>query len=244
MEVPNRISCRAKDYTGKTFGYLTVLGYSGTTTPQGNYIWECLCNNCGERTLVAGGNLKHAISCGCFRSNTILATRTSKKCSRCGLEKSILDFGKNISRKDGHSQFCRNCVKILDLKYRPGQLEWRAKYQKTQRDTKGQFKIADNLRRRVNSALHGKSKSSSTEKLLGCSIRELLNYLQKKFTSDMSMENYGKVWEIDHIIPCSKFDLSKTNEQKICFHFTNLQPLPIIENRKKSSWHDGVRYGY
>ena len=39
-------------------------------------------------------------------------------------------------------------------------------------------------------------------------------------------ENYGKNgWHIDHIIPCSFFILTDYQEQKFCFHYTNLQPF-------------------
>ena len=41
----------------------------------------------------------------------------------------------------------------------------------------------------------------------------------------MTWENYGKYWHIDHIVPCYYFDLLKEEEQKRCFHYTNLQPL-------------------
>lgn len=49
----------------------------------------------------------------------------------------------------------------------------------------------------------------------------------------MSWENYGE-WHIDHIKPCSSFDLSDPKQQKECFNYTNLQPLWAIDNLKKS----------
>ena len=42
-------------------------------------------------------------------------------------------------------------------------------------------------------------------------------------------------WHIDHIMPCSNFDLSKPEQQKECFHYTNLQPLWYDENIRKSN---------
>jgi hypothetical protein len=41
----------------------------------------------------------------------------------------------------------------------------------------------------------------------------------------MNWGNHGVTWEIDHIKACSNFDLTKLEEQKQCFHYTNLQPL-------------------
>ena len=77
-------------------------------------------------------------------------------------------------------------------------------------------------------------KNISSRKLLGCSINEFKSYIEKKFKRDMNWENYGS-WHIDHIKPVSKFDLTNEDEQKRCFHYTNLQPLWAKENLQKSN---------
>jgi hypothetical protein len=52
----------------------------------------------------------------------------------------------------------------------------------------------------------------------------------------MNWQNHKRFgWHIDHIKPCSSFDLSKEEEQLACFHYTNLQPLWWHENLKKSN---------
>lgn len=81
-------------------------------------------------------------------------------------------------------------------------------------------------------------KCARTLELLGCSGKEFCAYLEKQFVSGMSWKNYGK-WHVDHIIPCAKFDLSKSEQQAICFHYTNLQPLWAVDNIKKK---DKVSY--
>ena len=94
------------------------------------------------------------------------------------------------------------------------------------------FKLRYNLRVRLYKALHRNQKSSTTIDLLGCDIKFFKNYLESKFIQSMSWSNYG-LWEIDHIKPCASFDLSKPEEQKKCFHYTNLQPLWEIDNIRK-----------
>lgn len=99
------------------------------------------------------------------------------------------------------------------------------------------FRLKLVQRTRARLALKGKIKSSSTEKLLGCSFEEFKFHIESKFCDGMNWENMGQ-WHIDHIIPLSSFDLSKEDHQKVAFHYTNQQPLWAIDNLKK-----GAKYG-
>ena len=99
------------------------------------------------------------------------------------------------------------------------------------------FRILLNLRSRLHHAIKRHSKNKTTKELVGCSIEQLKSHLEKKFTKGMSFANYGK-WHIDHIRPCSKFNLSKLSQQKKCFNWKNLQPLWAKDNRSK-----GDKYG-
>lgn len=99
------------------------------------------------------------------------------------------------------------------------------------------FRIAVNLRTRLLKALENNQKKGSTLDLLGCSVESFRKYLESMFVDGMSWNNHGDVWHIDHIRPCASFDLSKEDEQRICFHYSNMQPLFVQDNLSK-----GCRY--
>jgi|DEB0MinimDraft_6_1074348.scaffolds.fasta_scaffold50213_4 hypothetical protein len=94
--------------------------------------------------------------------------------------------------------------------------------------------IKKNLRNRVWAALKGLSKSNKTLEILGCRVEELKKHLENKFEDGMNWDNYG-VWHVDHIIGCANFDLSDPEQQRICFHYTNLQPMWGEKNIQKGS---------
>ena len=96
------------------------------------------------------------------------------------------------------------------------------------------FRMRKSLKSRINSALKGTNKSASTMELIGCSIDKLWNHLESKFESWMTKENYG-LWHVDHKIACAKFDLTCPEQQRVCFHYTNLQPMEAIENMRKGA---------
>lgn len=69
--------------------------------------------------------------------------------------------------------------------------------------------------------------------------QELREKIERTFKPGFSWANYGIIWEIDHIRPCSSFNLTDLEAQKRCFHWTNLQALSSVENRKKSAKWEG-----
>jgi intein/homing endonuclease len=101
------------------------------------------------------------------------------------------------------------------------------------------FKIGYILSSRLRNALKSQNsrKKNSIKKYIGCSIDELKQYIEKQFKHGMSWENHGK-WHIDHIRPCSSFNLINEEECEKCFHFSNLQPLWEHDNKVKSDNYD------
>lgn len=72
---------------------------------------------------------------------------------------------------------------------------------------------------------------ASIKVYLACDIREFARYIEAQFTPQMNWENYGVFgWHIDHIIPCSYFNLSLPGHSEACFNWRNLRPLWHEEN--------------
>jgi hypothetical protein len=97
-------------------------------------------------------------------------------------------------------------------------------------------RIKNRLRSRLGQAVKEYVKSASTMDLTGCSLVDLKQHLESKFQPGMTWDNYGRGgWHIDHVVPCVSFNLADADQQKKCFHYTNLQPLWELDNLKKGS---------
>jgi len=98
------------------------------------------------------------------------------------------------------------------------------------------YKLSIILRTRFYKFIKKESKSSSVIQNLGCTIDELKLYIEGQFQQGMTWGNWAlHGWHIDHKIPLSSFDLTKPEEQRKAFHYTNLQPLWAEENWRKSN---------
>jgi hypothetical protein len=100
-----------------------------------------------------------------------------------------------------------------------------------------EYCILNRIRSRIRDALksEGVNKSIRTIDMIGCTIIEYKQNLERQFEPGMNWKNntvYG--WHIDHKKSKKYFDLTKEEEQKKFFHFSNTQPLWARENLQKS----------
>lgn len=138
-------------------------------------------------------------------------------------------------------------AKLQRLRYKPSDIskERARRYRRAKTAEDVQFKLSINLRGRITGALRsslaGSRKAGSAVSDLGCSVGELISYLEKRFEPEMSWDNYGGRgrqgggvwWELDHVVPLVAFDLTDREQFLKAAHFTNLQPLWHIENKRK-----------
>lgn len=142
---------------------------------------------------------------------------------------------KKIEYQKEYSQI--NKEKVAEYKYEYSQInkekirKYKNDYQNRRRKEDTVFMLKHSLNRAIRRSLKckGLSKSKKTVEVLGCTIEFFKIYIEERFIDDMSWDNYGKNWDIDHIIPLStagtEEDVLKLN------HYTNLQPLDSYINR-------------
>jgi hypothetical protein len=110
--------------------------------------------------------------------------------------------------------------------------EWVAKCKKEKRP----FILRKRVRHTISGRLRRKIKKGLTKSgFVDFDTQKTIAHIQSKFRAEMSWENWGKVWEIDHIIPLKRFDLHNLVQSKMANHWSNLQPLFTQENRSKGA---------
>ena len=79
-----------------------------------------------------------------------------------------------------------------------------------------------------------KFKLGNIEKIIGCTLKEVIIHLESQFEPGMAWDNWGlHGWHIDHIYPISKVDTLNLDELKKVSNYRNLRPMWAVENRKK-----------
>jgi hypothetical protein len=106
-------------------------------------------------------------------------------------------------------------------------------YQKRRCRIDPQYKLRKLLRHSLKRGLFSSSKSILD--LIDCTIEEMKLHIESQFTPQMTWDNHGKVWHIDHIRPLCSFDLTNENHIKEATQRSNLRPMLIEEHLKKSA---------
>jgi hypothetical protein len=164
-----------------------------------------------------------------------------KICRECNIETHIYNFHQHKGGKYGVDSICKSCnIKQVNTsegiqRTKKWQIDNRILVNKrsTARDKERskndiQYRLKKHLRVRLWESIIKKTKNTrngKVEDIIGCSILEYRQYLEQQFKPEMTWDNHGDIWEIDHIIPIDSFDLTDIKQQKQGFHYINTQPL-------------------
>lgn len=69
----------------------------------------------------------------------------------------------------------------------------------------------------------------------GLDIKNMRQWFEYQFQNGANWENFGEVWQFDHIIPVTYFDFSIETELKICWNFTNLRVEHFQKNKDRGN---------
>ena len=180
------------------------------------------CKECGGSQICEHGRIRNQCR-ECGGSTFCEHGRRRNHCKECG-GASICEHGRNRGQ-------CKECGGASICEH--GRQRRRCK----ECDLHGYIRHLISGRMRIAIINQNKIKDIGTLELLGCSINEVRVHLENQFIGEMSWENSGE-WHIDHRRPCASFDLTNLDDQKICFHYSNLQPMWAAENMFKSDSFD------
>lgn len=119
-------------------------------------------------------------------------------------------------------------MKRYNEAYKPRKNEWVGEKRKRDPD----FRVACNLRNRFHSYVKGAAKTFDA---LGMDVDTFRDWISFQFGDGMGWSNYSSTWELDHVLPVSRFDMSDPAQRRVCFHWTNFQPKAKACNRAKSN---------
>lgn len=96
------------------------------------------------------------------------------------------------------------------------------------------FRIMQCLKKNMLNYFDKKGKHAYS--FIGCSQDMLNDWLrwQCDITGLQFSDHGNDGWHIDHVVPCASFNLEDPVQQQTCYNWTNLRPLPALENISKS----------
>lgn len=173
--------------------------------------------------------------------------KQTKICSKCKETKQLTEF--RVGRGE-----CLDCERAFGRKYNQDHQDIRKKwqeenkehfddlrakrYQRKKEEIRDKYNTRYNedpcfhihklLQRRISASI---SKIKSTKKYVGTKYENIAKWLEFNFTDEMTWENHGTYWDIDHVIPICKWDLNNQEEIDICFNWKNLSPFECSKNR-------------
>lgn len=157
----------------------------------------------------------------------------TKVCRKCNKEKDVSEFNIKSDNKDKLSSYCKKCNSKVSLDW---QFNNRDRFNEYKRNMfkKPQQRVAHRGRVQLRKIL--RNLKPGYKFLVECGAgnkEELIRHLISTIPEGYSFDDYGTKLCIDHIIPCSYYDLTKHADYLKCFNYKNLRLVTYETNCKK-----------
>ena len=159
-----------------------------------------------------------------------------KKCTKClkKLELSCFGVSQRYKGKEYKTSWCYKCHRAYNKEWIKKNRIKITSHVREKRRNNPKIRLSCNVSRKLNCWLKGEKKTEHWEYICKFTVEDLIRHLESKFRDGMTIDNYGKVWHVDHIKP-----LCLCNNLEEAWNLNNLQPLLVKENLTKNK-----KYGY
>ena len=176
------------------------------------------------------------------KNNRDKRNKANRKYREKNKEKLKDNYIKNKTKYSERSKiyYRLNRDKIIqkNLEYQYATREARNERQRNRMKTDTHFRISTTMAKSLHNTLKTKKGGQKWESLVGYTTTDLMNHLEKQFTPEMTWENYGSYWHIDHLVPKYYFDYDSYDHPHFsaCWSLSNLQPLEAKKNLRKNRY--------
>lgn len=168
-----------------------------------------------------------------YKNNTEHRKKLIKMASDFKHKKVLLNQKKKQEEQINIGIDNKTCNYCNEIKHKESFRHNRLKCKDCERDNPTE-KFKRTIRSRIYNCLRYKIKTKHSVEYLGCSSDYYLNWIFQ-YDNNCNLDNHGKDWHIDHVIPLSKFDLSLPDQQLIAFNWRNTMPLSCKQNLSKNN---------
>jgi hypothetical protein len=69
----------------------------------------------------------------------------------------------------------------------------------------------------------------------GLDVENMRQWFEYQFQNGIGWDDFGKMWQFDHIIPVTYFDFSDDDDLKLCWNFTNIRVELFQKNKDRGN---------
>lgn len=166
-------------------------------------------------------------------------------CYQCKRNRAIRDYKINPSHKiqinkksyqknkEKNQEARQKSIKDYKAKHREKYLAANREYERRKRENP-LYRLSSAISLGIWRFLKQRKEYNKWQNFVNFTLDELVAHLESQFVKEMTWENYGTFWEVDHVKPKSKCDTLQE-----AWQLSNLQPLTITQNRQKyNKWND------